>query len=103
MGNVVHIYVMEQTVNSMMTTVPGKFKSLFWDTDISRIDIRKHKTYVIERILEYGDTDPVRWMSEFCLLGEILDVLNSSRALSQKSANFWRLVLGQSSPVGEIE
>jgi hypothetical protein len=96
---VVHIYGMEQTANSMTTTVPGKFKSLFWDTDISRIDIRKHKVYVIERILEYGDTDAVRWLSEFCLLGEILDVLNNSRALSQKSVNFWRLVLGQSSPV----
>ncbi|MCU0288167.1 MAG: hypothetical protein MUF15_17450 [Acidobacteria bacterium] len=70
-----------------------KFKSLFWDCDITQIDINVHREYIIERILEYGDNEPVKWMFETYPLREIKKVLQKSRALSKKSSNFWHLVL----------
>ncbi len=69
------------------------FKALFWDADLSKLDIETHQQYIIERVLEYGDNDAARWIFERYRLKVILDVLNSSRALSPKSANFWNLVL----------
>lgn len=70
-----------------------KFKSLFWECNIAQLDINTHRKYIIERILEYGDTQPVKWMFETYPLQEITEVLKKSRALSRKSSNFWRLVL----------
>jgi len=36
------------------TTVLGLSKTLFWDTDISKIDPKKHKAYIIDRVLFRG-------------------------------------------------
>ncbi|HLP48369.1 MAG TPA: hypothetical protein VK469_20685 [Candidatus Kapabacteria bacterium] len=76
-----------------MASAVEKFKSLFWDCNIARIDINVHRKYIIERILEYGDNEPVKWMFETYPLQEVKKVLKESRALSKKSSNFWRLVL----------
>lgn len=76
-----------------------KFKSLFWDCNITRININENRTYIIERILEYGDNEPVKWMFETYPLQEVKKVLKESRALSKKSSNFWRLVLKKTEPI----
>lgn len=38
-------------------------QSLFWDVDPKKIDPKKHAKYIIERILDFGNGDEVRWMS----------------------------------------
>ncbi len=37
-------------------------KPIFWDTNINDLDFKSHKRYGIERILQYGYTDHIRWM-----------------------------------------
>ena len=39
-------------------------KTLFWDTDVNNLDVVKHKRYIIERILQFGDMDDYNWMME---------------------------------------
>ena len=39
--------------------------SLFWDTDIQKIDLEKHKASVIERITLRGHLDEFRTMMQF--------------------------------------
>jgi hypothetical protein len=73
--------------------IPVQFSSLFWDSDVSKIDIHKHKKYIIERVLEFGDTESVRWLSRNYRLSDVYEVLDTSRTLSKKSSDFWRLVL----------
>src|SRR5262245_26057051 len=42
-------------------------RSLFWDADPASIDPRRHARYIIERILDLGDVEEVRWMARtFC-------------------------------------
>jgi len=49
--------------------------------------------YVLKRILEYGDAQAVSWMLKNFRRSEIKDVMCNFRGLSQKSANFWALLL----------
>jgi hypothetical protein len=84
---------MKYAIISIMECVFEQFKSLFWDSSVDKIDIKTHKKYIIERILEYGDTGPVKWMFETYPLKEVKKVLKESRALSKKSSDFWRSVL----------
>ena len=42
-----------------------KFRpALFWDTNPKNIDAKKHARYIIERVLELGRDNEVRWVFE---------------------------------------
>jgi len=69
--------------------VPERFRSLFWDTNLKNIHLRKNARYVIERILEFGDLDAVEWMQRVYTLQAVIDVLTLSRSITEKSRNFW--------------
>ena len=64
-------------------------KKYFWDTDFKNIDPEKHKTYVIERILEYGDEKSASWLTRRYAKKDIKRVLEKSRKISPKSRQFW--------------
>jgi len=42
--------------------VPEGFKAVFWDVEIAGLDRQKHRRYIIERILNFGDIEHFRWM-----------------------------------------
>jgi bacterioferritin (cytochrome b1) len=75
--------------------IPDRFRALFWDVDIERIQIKKHARYIIERILEYGDLDSIYWLQRVFSGQTILDVLSESRKISQKSRNLWEAWFGE--------
>ena|SRR3989338_6385667 len=64
-------------------------KSIFWETDVDKIDLKKNSSQVIERILELGDTSHIKWLDKNYSQAEITEVLLNSRSLTRKSANFW--------------
>jgi len=68
----------------------------FWDVDPDSLDLGRHKAYIIERILEFGDERAIRWLFASYPRDEIVTVLSASRSLSPKSRNFWRLRLDES-------
>lgn len=40
-----------------------KFRqSLFWDTNPENIDLKENAPYIIERIIDFGRDDKVRWL-----------------------------------------
>lgn len=63
-------------------------KSLFWDTDTDSISIERHWFFIIERILEFGDIDDLKWMKEHFSLEQIRHTAQKSRVLSQRSRAF---------------
>lgn len=77
-----------------MKKMPKFLKRYFWDVDFDKLDYNKYPKYVIERILEYGDERSIAWMRHNFSRSNIVDVLTSSRGLTEKSANFWAVVLG---------
>ena len=67
-------------------------RSLFWDVDPRSIDLRRHARYIIERILDLGDEEEVRWMARTYSRRMIRETIARSRALHEKSRSLWTLV-----------
>lgn len=76
-----------------MKKIPVFLKCYFWDIDFKKMDRIKYKTFILRRILEYGDEKSVRWMFKHFNRDEIAKVLAFSR-IDPRSANFWSVVLG---------
>ncbi|MCX6731657.1 MAG: hypothetical protein NTX55_01575 [Candidatus Parcubacteria bacterium] len=68
-------------------------RKYFWDVDFEKMNLKERAFFVIERILEMGDKKTTDWMFKNYGENEISDVLNSSRRLSKRSQNYWKLVL----------
>ena len=73
--------------------VPAR-PSLFWDVDPETIDPKKHDRYIIERILEFGIDEEVRWLVHYYSAAKIKDTIHRSRGvLHEKTKALWTLVL----------
>jgi hypothetical protein len=74
-----------------MTQLPPYTHRFFWDIDPASLKVDDYRTYVLERLLEYGDPPSVKWMLANFSPDAIISVLQTSRRLSPLSANFWAL------------
>ncbi len=72
-----------------MDLIPERVKRLFWDVDKESVDPKLHRSYILKRIMDHGDTEDVRWMLSTYCPEEIMEVLRKSRGLSRKSGYFW--------------
>jgi len=72
-----------------MDLIPKRIKRLFWDVNKDDVDVRRHRPYVIRRIMDYGDVEDVKWMLKIYSTDEIIEVVKKSHGLSRKSAYFW--------------
>jgi len=64
----------------------GKFrKSLFWDTRIELLDIKKHQRSIIQRVLERGNREEIRLLIKIYSLSEIkTEILNIENSFIPK-------------------
>jgi len=65
----------------------------FWDVDFKKLDFKKSSSFVIERILEYGDKEAISWLLHHYNKKDVVNILNSSRRISNWSRSYWSLVL----------
>jgi hypothetical protein len=73
--------------------LPKALHRYFWDVDAKRLNIRKYRQFVIERILEFGDEKAIRWVRRTFGDDAIRQVVCQSRRISKRTANFWCLLL----------
>lgn len=71
--------------------LPARVRRLFWDTDPALIDLHRNQDAVIERVLEFGGLQDVRWVQTRYPGSAIAQVLESSKGLSERSRAFWKL------------
>lgn len=76
-----------------MVAVPKSLYPFFWDTDPRKINLRRHKKYVIARILEIGNLEAFEWLQRLYPGHLISRVNEESRSVSERSRNFWRMWL----------
>ena len=69
--------------------------SLFWDVDPATIDLEKNARYVIERVLDYGNDEEVRWMWDMYPREQIREVVTHSRALQPQTRALWSELIPQ--------
>jgi hypothetical protein len=74
--------------------VPDRFRTLFWDTDLKNIHIKRNARYIIERILEFGSLDALSWLQRLYTVQNIIDVLSTGKGMSKRSRTFWELWFG---------
>ena len=67
-------------------------QSLFWDTDVKKLDTQKNATYVIERIMDFGNENEVRWMRKYYPKSLLAEVVRTSRVLGSSSRTLWMLL-----------
>ena len=68
-------------------------QSLFWDVDPKTIDFKKHAKYIIERVLDFGDDQEVRWVGRRYSPRLLKRVIQTSRVLRPETRNLWSLIL----------
>jgi hypothetical protein len=73
--------------------LPEFLRPLFWEVDFDWLRVRGHERYVIERVLEYGDDQAIRWLLRTVDPHAIADVVRRSRKISRNTATLWALVL----------
>ncbi len=76
-----------------MSGLPEFLKKYFWDTEFEKIILENRRIYVLKRILEYGDKKAVAWMRRNFTTTEMKNALVTFRGYSQKSANYWAIIL----------
>ena len=74
--------------------MPQDMTHLFWDADKDLLDVETHRRYIIERILELGGKEELRWAFRTYGEGEILRVVRESRRLSRRTARCWQNFFG---------
>ena len=72
--------------------IPSR-RSLFWDTNPATLDVERHANYIIERILDYGTDEEVRWMYRAYPRELIHDVVERSRVLRPETRPLWKQLL----------
>ena len=66
---------------------------MFWDTNPRKININKNASYIIERVLEFGRDDEVRWLWKTYDKPAIRKVITKSRGLRPQTRSLWSLLL----------
>jgi hypothetical protein len=77
--------------NKRVLSLPVFSSKYFWDVNPFALDVQQHKTFIIERLLEYGDLDSLVWVNETYPKKDIQDVVMHSKRMSPKTANFFSL------------
>ena len=73
-------------------SIPGSFRHLFWDADITALDRDAHTSYIIERVLNLGDESAVSWLFGVYSADEVRQAVCCSRRLDRKTASCWQNV-----------
>lgn len=78
-----------------MAKVPKQFHEVFWEVDPEQLDTEKNPEYIMERILEYGTLEGVRWVRKTIGDEKIKEFITgrARRSLSSKTLNFWQKIL----------
>ncbi|OHA03068.1 MAG: hypothetical protein A3J58_02745, partial [Candidatus Sungbacteria bacterium RIFCSPHIGHO2_02_FULL_52_23] len=73
---------------------PMKFRqSLFWDANPEKLDPERNAQYIIERILDFGHDDEVRWLKQQYNSARIKKAVEKSRSLRPDTKKLWTLIL----------
>lgn len=76
--------------------LPSDFHQWFWDCRPESIDPEAHAPFILERVLEYGTLEAVRWALQSYGVERVKGFLRGRgvRTLSRKTLSFWASLLG---------
>ena len=69
------------------------FKKYFWDCDFQNLKWDNHKTFISERILNFGDIESVKWLKNRLSKEELFYIICNSKNIDAKTKNYWKIIL----------
>ena len=76
------------------TKIPKSLYKFFWDVNPQKVNPREKPYFVIQRLLDKGDTEAVRWVRHNYTSEEIGATFYRMRDFRAKIGYFWTLFLG---------
>lgn len=73
-------------------TLPKTIQKYFWGDNLRELNWEKHQKYIIQTLLEKGDSNAIHWLFSVTNKKELQSMLPQLR-LEKKSANFWSIYL----------
>jgi len=46
----------------MKNRLPKRLQSVLWSTDISQLNLRKDRAYIVNQVLSFGSLEDLRWL-----------------------------------------
>ncbi|MDL1941385.1 hypothetical protein FBQ99_03455 [Chloroflexi bacterium CFX2] len=76
--------------------IPARLKPYFQEYDVAQLDIVRDANLVIQRVLEFGNWDEIRWLFSTYRSKRIRLFLreHGERWLNPVTFNYWRKLLG---------
>ncbi|MFH1760701.1 MAG: helix-turn-helix transcriptional regulator [bacterium] len=88
------LYIKKDNENHI--NVPDFLKSLFWDTNIEKIDAFLHKCYIFKRILNSGNTKAWEWLFRNYSQKQIIYfIAKNYNQLDSRSLNYWAIIFNK--------
>ncbi len=75
----------------MPSSIPVIFHKYFWDVDCDKLSVEGDSSFIIERLLEYGELDSVAWLKTNYEKDKIVEVLIVSKRISPKTGSLYAL------------
>lgn len=84
---------MQRTIFSRQ--IPIALKPYFQEYDIARLDVTRDANLIIQRVLEFGTWEEIRWLFELYRSKRIRSFLreHGERGLKPVTFNYWRKLL----------
>jgi len=76
----------------MAQIIPPGAKKYFWGDNLKELSWPKHKKYIIQTLLEKGNTSSLQWLFTQVTRQEVKQLLPYLR-LQRRSRNFWNIYL----------
>lgn len=71
--------------------MPPQIASYLWDVPMDTLDVHTAAPFIIERVLEYGNSEDIAWLEKTYKKDQITTVLKESKRISVKTATFYCL------------
>ena len=73
-------------------SIPPYVAQYFWGDNLAQLNLENNQKYIIETLLEKGDSKSLHWLFSNLDKQTIVDYLPTLK-LSKKSGNFWNIYL----------
>ncbi|PIY68721.1 hypothetical protein COY90_04445 [Candidatus Roizmanbacteria bacterium CG_4_10_14_0_8_um_filter_39_9] len=73
--------------------IPQSLHHFFWDVEVEKLDPEKKPYFVINRLLDKGNVEAVKWVRKNYTDKTIESAITTLRDFSPKVARFWALYL----------
>ncbi|MFN3527936.1 MAG: DUF6922 domain-containing protein [Candidatus Altarchaeaceae archaeon] len=75
------------------SNLPEEFRKYFWDCEFEELSLEKYPKFIIERILQFGNINDIKWLLSKVNRDLFFEVATTSRRLDDKTKNFWKIYL----------